>query len=181
MNIPDFCINCNGKMGDKEKEMGIPVCQNCIDLLGDSLMKKMSGIDTKKISDKIDNFTRFILSSGNLMDIDDLLMSQCCFNGFMKSVANIENMDTVLAEKVFKQAMFFMNKELGRIESKREKNEGNDKFRSFMEGIISKSHKNNGGESDKKGINDKKEIDDNKCTDDKKGINSKKGKRIDVE
>jgi len=149
--MSDFCIKCNCELSDKEKAMGIPLCQGCIESLVEFIGKKISRIDEKRIGEQVDNFSRFILSSGYLMGLDEALVSKCCFYGFMKSVTDIESKNIAFAEKILKQAIVFINKELEEIELKKERNGNpNDQLRLFMEEIMDKDRKTNGGKDNKK-------------------------------
>ena len=89
--MPAICIKCKKGLADKEKDIGLPLCQSCISSLTDAIMGKMMVSEKKKVEQEIDNFSRFISSSGNLFKLDDITIIQCSFNIFMRKVSELED------------------------------------------------------------------------------------------
>ncbi len=116
--IPSVCMKCEKSLTDDEKKMGLPLCQNCIGSLTDILTGKIRKSDEKKIEQEVDNFTRFILSSGKLFKLDDITVIQCCFNIFMRETTELEDKNLAISQKIFRDAIKFMERELENINDK---------------------------------------------------------------
>ena len=170
--MPIICVKCKNSLTDKEKEMGLHLCQDCIGSLTDIIMGKMRGLGEKKIEKDVDNFSRFILSSGNLFKLDDLTIIQCCFNIFMKETTELEDKSLAISEKIFTDAIMFMERELDNIEDKKAIS-GNPKFLSTFDNIIKKGMKSGNGSE----VEDKKEDNKKEEKEDKKEEKKKEEKR----
>lgn len=149
--LPSVCIKCGNNLTDTDKEIGLPLCQNCIDSLTSNIMGKMKVLGEKKIEQEVDHFTRFISSSGHLFGLDDITILQCCFNIFMKKTVEMEDKNLVVSGKIFSDAIKFIEKELEDIEIRKTMSgKANDKFISMFDGM----RRGNGSE-DKEGKGDK--------------------------
>ena len=177
--IPTICIKCKNNLTEKEKEMGLPLCQHCIGSLTDTIMGKMKGLGEKKIEEDVENFSRFISSSGNLFKLDDITIIQCCFNIFMRETTELEDKNLAISEKIFTDAIKFMERELDNIEDKKATSENpNDKFLSMFDDIIKKGMRSGNGSDD--GSDDGSDgniIEDNKKEDNKKEEKKKEEKK----
>ena len=167
--MPTICIKCKNSLTDKEKEKGLPLCQYCIGSLTDTIMGKMRGLGEKKIEEDVDNFSRFILSSGNLFKLDEITIIQCCFNIFMRETTELEDKDLTVSEKIFTDAIHFMERELDKIEDKKTISENpNGKFFSMFDEIIKKGMKSGNGSEDNIIKDKEKDNEDNKKEENKK-------------
>lgn len=106
------CLKCNNNLTEHEKNLGLPLCQNCIGSLTDMLMEKVKRSESNRIGHDIDNFTKFILSSGKLFKLDSITIIQCCFNIFMSEVVSLKNENFILYRDIFKDAIRFIEKTL---------------------------------------------------------------------
>ena len=175
IGIPTMCVKCQNNLTDKEKEMGLPLCQNCIGSLTDTIMGKMKGLGEKKVIEDVDNFSKFILSSGNLFRLDDITIIQCCFNIFMRKTTELEDKNLAISEKIFTDAIKFMERELDNIEDKSANTE-NPRFLSMFDEIIMKGMKSGNGSEDGIDKDNKKEEKDKEKKDNKKENKKKDNK-----
>lgn len=180
MDMPGMstiCIKCRNSLTDDEKKMGLPLCQNCIRSLTDTIMGKIRKSDEKKIEEDVDNFSRFILSSGKLFKLDDVTIIQCCFNIFMRETTELEDENLAISHKIFKDAIKFMEREFEKINNKMNNRDdkhisshGNDHLVSMIDHLIQKGMKSgNGANSTIEGIE--------KCIDE--GMDKEKEKEAD--
>lgn len=180
INIPTVCIKCDNILSDEEIAMGIPICQKCVGSLVGIVGKKIADTEMKRLKKQVENFSRFVVSSGQLMGLDDTSIAQSCFNIFMDTIVYMEDKDIVNAENIFGHAATLMNKELEKIKIKKDEGENiNDQLTMFMDELMKKG----GRDGDSKGDvqNEKDKYD--KKEGDKNGREETKpfGKRIDVE
>lgn len=144
-----ICVKCRKSLTDEEKKMGLPLCQSCISSLTDILIRKS---DEKKIEQDVDNFTRFILSSGKLFKLDDVTIIQCCFNIFMRETTELEDKNLAISHKIFRDAIKFMERELENINDKMNNRDdkhasstGDDNLVSMIDELIQKGMKSGNG------------------------------------
>jgi len=173
-----ICIKCRRDLTDDEKKMGLPLCQDCIGSLTDTIMGKIGKSGEKKIEQEVDNFTRFVLSSGKLFKLDDITIIQCCFNIFMRETTELEDKNLVASHKIFSDAIKFMERELENIndemndhDDRHTSSPGNDHLVSMIDDMIQNGMKSGNG-ADSSTIQDIE-----KCIDEGMG----KGKEIDKE
>jgi DNA-directed RNA polymerase subunit RPC12/RpoP len=153
MEIPGMavCVKCGNDLIEEEKKMGLPLCQNCIGSLTDNIMGKIRKSDEKRIEQEVDNFTRFILSSGKLFRLDDITIIQCCFNIFMRETTGLEDKKLAISQKIFRDAIMFMERELENINDKmnnrddRHTSSGKDRMMSMIDELIQKGMKSGNG------------------------------------
>ncbi len=150
--MPSACIKCRKDLTDDEKKMGLPLCQGCIGSLTDTIIGKIRKSDEKKIEQEVDNFTRFILSSGKLFKLDDITIIQCCFNIFMRETTELEDKNLDMSHKIFRDAIKFMERELDNINDKMNNRDdrptsspGNDHLVSMIDDMIQKGMKSGNG------------------------------------
>lgn len=166
--MPAICARCKNELTEKEKDIGIPICQDCIGLLIDSDKLRP---DERKIEKEVDNFSRFILSSGNLFNLDDITIIQCTFNIFMSEIVNLENKNPIISEKILKDSIRFIQEELKRMDEKKKKSSDNPKARmSIFDELIKKGTKMGNGHKDRLD-----EIIDKDSSDKKKEKETEKG------
>ena len=194
--MPTICVKCRNDLTDEEKKMGLPLCRDCIGSLTDTIMGKIRKSDEKKIGQEVDNFTRFISSSGKLFKLDNIAIIQCCFNIFMRETKELEDKNLIISQKIFRDAIEFIERELENIDGKMDNRDdkhsssaGNDNLVSMIDELIQKGMKSGNGadnstiegiekcidegmgkDKDKEGDKNKE---DNK-KEDKKGPNKKK-------
>lgn len=113
--MPSVCMKCKNDLTYEEKKLGLPLCQDCIGSLTDILMRKIRKSDEKKVEQEIDNFTRFILSSGKLFKLDGITVIQCCFNIFIRETAELKDTNLIASQKILRDAIKFMERELENI------------------------------------------------------------------
>ncbi len=149
--ISSVCLKCGKGLTDEEKKMGLPLCQNCVSSLTDILIGKIRKSDEKRVEQEVDNFTKFILSSGKLFKLDDITIIQCCFNIFMRETTELEDKSLALSQKIFRDAIKFMERELENINDKidnienRRTSPGNDHLVSIIDDLIQKGMKSGNG------------------------------------
>lgn len=146
------CIKCGNGLTDEEKKMGLPLCQSCIGSLTNTIMGKIRKSDEKKIEQEVDNFTRFILSSGKLFKLDNIAIIQCCFNIFMRETTELEDKNLVISQKIFRDSIKFIERELENIDDKvnnlydeHTSSPGNNHLVSKIDDLIQKGMKNGNG------------------------------------
>lgn len=151
-----ICARCKNDLTEEEKDMGIPVCQNCIELLVGTVTDKFKRSEGKKFEEDVDNFSRFIISSGKLFRLDDIVIVQCLFNIFMSEVVHLENNNLALSQKIFRDSIKFIERELEKIEEKKKGRSSNpsDSMISAIDELIKKGMKSRDGNNDKKEYND---------------------------
>lgn len=147
-----ICIKCRKDLTDDEKKMGLPLCQDCISSLTNILMGKIRKSDEKKIEQEVDNFTRFILSSGKLFKLDNITIIQCCFNIFMRETTELEDKNLAISHKIFRDAIEFIERELENINNKMNNiddrhtsSTGGDNLVSMIDELIQKGMKSGNG------------------------------------
>lgn len=123
--MPAICLKCRNDLTDEEKKMGIPLCQDCIDSLTSTIKENIIKSDEKKIEQEVDNFTRFISSSGKLFKLDNITIIQCCFNIFMNETKELKYKNLIISQKIFRDSIKFIERELENINDKM--NDRNDK------------------------------------------------------
>ena len=184
MDIPrpsSVCVKCRNSLTDEEKKMGLPLCQNCISSLTDTIMGKIRKSDKKMIEQEVDNFSRFISSSGNLFKLDDITVIQSCFNIFMCGTTELEDKNLATSHKIFRDAIKFMERELENINDKMDNRDdkhddkhtyspGNDLV-SMIDDLIQKGMKSGNGGGMIEGIE--------KCIDEGIGKGKEKDKEDD--
>lgn len=150
--MPSTCIKCRNSLTDEEKKMGLPLCQDCIGSLTDTIMGKIRKSDEKKIEQEVDNFSRFISSSGKLFKLDNIAIIQCCFNIFMRETKELEDKNLIISQKIFRDAIEFIERELENIDDnvdnrddKRASSAGNDNLVSMIDELIQKGMKSGNG------------------------------------
>jgi hypothetical protein len=153
MEMPEIstvCVKCKRNLTDEERKIGLPLCQNCIGSLTDSIMGKIRKSDEKRIEQEVDNFSRFILSSGELFKLDDITVIQCCFNIFMRQTTELEDKNLIISRKIFSDAIKFMERELENINNKMNNDRstsstGNNNLVSMIDKLIQKGMKSGNG------------------------------------
>lgn len=158
-----ICARCKNELSEEEKEIGIPICQDCIGLLVNNEFRSKE----RKIEKEVDNFSRFILSSGNLFKLDDITIIQCAFNIFMSEIVNLENKNPVVSEKILKDSIRFMQKELKKIDEKKKKFSDNTQMMSMFDELIKKGMKIGNGNKDRQDEIIEKEDDSSSSSDSK--------------
>ncbi len=118
------CKNCNGELSEKDKRIGMPICDKCIKKMVDIIKNNVSKNSLKKYSDDVDNFAKFISSSSMLMGLEYLVVVQTCFNVYMNTLRNLPKRELFLKEKILRDSKAFLEIELENVEL--EKNENND-------------------------------------------------------
>lgn len=113
--IPNSCVKCGNCLTNEEKKIGLPLCQKCANSLIDAVKDKIHKSESKKYEDDVDNFSKFILSSGGLFKLEDIVMIQCSFNIFMNRTTGLANKNPDTAEKIFTDSIEFIEKELDNI------------------------------------------------------------------
>lgn len=147
-----ICVKCRNDLTDEEKKMGLPLCQDCIGSLTDTIMGKIRKSDEKKIEQEVDNFTRFISSSRKLFKLDNITIIQCCFNIFMRETKELEDKNLIISQKIFRDAIEFIERELENIDDnmdnrddKHSSSVGNDNLVSMIDELIQKGMKSGNG------------------------------------
>jgi hypothetical protein len=185
--MPSACIKCGDGLTDEEKKMGMPLCQNCISSLTNIIIGKIRKSDEKKIEQDVDNFTKFILSTGKLFKLDDIAIIQCCFNIFMRETTELEDKNLAISEKIFRDSTKFIERELENIDDKvnnlydeHKSSPGNDHLVSMIDDLIQKGMKNGNGTDSSTIEGIERCIDEGmgKGKDGKKGRKKKKDSRL---
>lgn len=150
--MPTICVKCRNVLTDEEKKMGLPLCQDCIGSLTDTIMGKIRRSDEKKIEQEVDNFTRFISSSRKLFKLDNITIIQCCFNIFMRETKELGDKNLIISQKIFRDAIEFIERELENIDDKMDNRDdkhsssaGNDNLVSMIDELIQKGMKSGNG------------------------------------
>jgi hypothetical protein len=112
MPLLDVCIKCGNNFTEREKEIGIPLCQKCICLLTEIVKKKIRKSDENNMGQDIYDFSTFILSSGKLFKLDNMSVIQCCFNIFM---SESKKLGGSISQNILRDALKFIEKELENI------------------------------------------------------------------
>ncbi len=180
--VDSVCARCKNDLTEEEKVIGIPICQDCIDSLVSNITDTVKASEKRKIEKNVEDFARFILSSGNLFNLDQITILQCCFNIFMRETVGLKDKNLSISEKIFKDAVKFIEKELN--SKKNISDNPNVEMMSLFDELIKNGVNNENGnkknlktKKDKKEKNkDKKENKKGKDIEDKK--ENKKGKDI---
>lgn len=165
IRMPTSCIKCHNELNDEEKEIGIPVCQNCIDSLVGSISQKFTDAERRKTGNDVNNFENYILASGRLMGLGDVSIIQASFNLFMGGVTGLEEKKIDMAENIFQESVKFINNELEKIRVKKEISKNpNDPLIKMMDELMKKGNKKGNGDKSKVPEDNK----ENRFEDDKK-------------
>lgn len=146
-----MCMKCHNDLNDDEKAVGMPLCQNCIESIVSGIKKKIAGVEEKKMKVQLENFSRYIISSGKLMGIDDITIMLACFDTFMNKTVDLKDNDIIFAEKIFTHAAEFINGELEKIKIGKESIiVSNDSLAIFVDDLMKRSDNVKDGDSKEK-------------------------------
>jgi predicted nucleic acid-binding Zn-ribbon protein len=134
--IPNTCIKCGNNLTKDEKKMGLPICQNCINSLLGLVTDKIKS-DSKRYDEEVDNFSKFIISSGELFKLDDICIIQCSFNVFMSKITKLIRNNPKIGVKIINDSIGFMKNEINETEE----TSFNNRFVGTIDELIRKENK----------------------------------------
>lgn len=130
----DKCVKCENKLSEEEKKIGLPLCQKCIDSLLNVVKDRFQKTESRRYENDVENFTKYILSSGGLFKLEDIVIIQGVFNVFMNKLSTFAHKNPTIARKIFEDSIRFIKRELDDLDSKK----SNEKFISIIDELLKK-------------------------------------------
>lgn len=106
-------------LSESQKIKDAHVCSKCVDdttEIVEKLMKNKKIKEKEEIKEKVDSFTDYILSSSYLFGLDNLIITQACFNMYDAATESLAESDAKLVKYILKNSIIELERKLHELE-----------------------------------------------------------------